>query len=785
MSLNQADEKNIHNTPTKQQSDSRQKYRISNLRRVVFLLLACIMAAFYVPLFSKDDGILRYTLAAGANYGGPGRETLRYAVSDAKAFVHVLNTIGGVKGENCVVLVDPDLSMLRDTIKKIKDEFSEQMKGRSIRTEFIFYYSGHSDEEGLLLGNQKLGYRELRDLVNDIPADVKIAVLDSCSSGAFTRIKGGAMVSPFMSGKTNSMKGFAFMTSSSADEVSQESERIKGSFFTHFLLSGLRGAADMTRDKKVTLNEAYQYAYRETLTRTQKTAGGAQHPNYNIQMSGTGDVVLTEISTGSSTLAFGDTLGGKVFVNSDPSVVAELNKIKGEPLYLSIDPGSYHLVLDKDGMLYETRLKIGKGESVVVQQTSFSPVKREGSVMRGGASASSSDGYTHRIIDVNIFPFPFVKDTKNSYDYLFYVFGSYCDRVNRSAVGLGLSVVREDQSGFALSGIGTITGNVSKGVVISGIFNTTNGDASGVHIAGATNVSMRNSKGVQISGLANIVGGDQSGIQIAGLANVVSGSAAGIQMAGLANVASQNFSGIQISYAANIIREKGAGIQLSLVNIADQYSGLQIGLVDIGGSVSGVQLGLVNISKTFSGVQLGLVNYSEDNDGVPVGLVSIVKNGITAPMVFADETGMMNYALTHGSKRVYNLFVFSHEINSRFNSYQSFGSGLGIGVRWMPGSWILSLDALSQTYYARKEKENYSKNSIRFTFGYDIFRYVNIFGGVSVSQMNQITNRYNDKSVRPFKPMHGYYKTWSDDGDAGWLWPGGYVGIQIVLGRTD
>ena len=59
------------------------------------------------------------------------------------------------------------------------------------RTEVVVYYSGHADEKGLLLGDDRYSYRTLRDRLDQIPADVRIAVLDACSSGAFTRIKSG------------------------------------------------------------------------------------------------------------------------------------------------------------------------------------------------------------------------------------------------------------------------------------------------------------------------------------------------------------------------------------------------------------------------------------------------------------------------------------------------------------------------------------------------------------------------------------------------------------------
>ena len=91
------------------------------------------------------------------------------------------------------------------------------------------------------------------------------------------------------------MRGHAFLTSSSEDEAAQESDRIGASFFTHYLVSGLRGAADVTGEGKVSLNEAYQFAFHETLGRTSETQVGAQHPAYDIELSGTGDVVMTDL----------------------------------------------------------------------------------------------------------------------------------------------------------------------------------------------------------------------------------------------------------------------------------------------------------------------------------------------------------------------------------------------------------------------------------------------------------------------------------------------------------
>jgi hypothetical protein len=81
----------------------------------------------------------------------------------------------------------------------------------------------------------------------------------------------------------------------------QESEELAGAVFTHFLVSGLRGGADVDGDGRVTLSELYTYAYRKTLMRT-GTGVALQHPAMTLDTSGTGEIVLTRPSTASAFL---------------------------------------------------------------------------------------------------------------------------------------------------------------------------------------------------------------------------------------------------------------------------------------------------------------------------------------------------------------------------------------------------------------------------------------------------------------------------------------------------
>ncbi|NVB83086.1 MAG: caspase family protein, partial [Kofleriaceae bacterium] len=244
---------------------------------------------------SKEMALRRYALVIGSNTGGgTARDKLRYAGHDAAAIADVLRQLGGVGKPDLAMLEEPDTRALDDAFdglsKRVRDE---RKKGQ--RVELVVYYSGHADETGILLGGKRYDYARLRQRIRAVPADVHIAIVDSCASGSFTRTKGGVKVAPFLQDSSNQVEGFAFLSSSSEDEDAQESDRIGASFFTYFFVAALRGAADRNRDGKITLTEAYQFSYEQTLGRTQNTSHGPQHPAYDMHLSGTGDVVITDL----------------------------------------------------------------------------------------------------------------------------------------------------------------------------------------------------------------------------------------------------------------------------------------------------------------------------------------------------------------------------------------------------------------------------------------------------------------------------------------------------------
>jgi hypothetical protein len=365
------------------------------MKRIPSTCALCVALAL-VPASAWSAGTLqRYALVVGANFGGADRPQLRYAVSDAERFARVLIELGGVTPANEIVLRQPRLRDLTDALDALTKRVIEARRASGAgggRTEVVVYYSGHADEKGLLLGDDRYSYRTLRDRLDQMPADVRIAVLDACSSGAFTRIKSGRQRPAFLVDESSDMRGHAFLTSSSESEAAQESDRIHASYFTHFLISGFRGAADLSGDGKVTLNEAYQFAFNETLGRTVDTTGGAQHPSYDINLSGTGDVVMTDVRQTTATLVLGEDLEGRFFIRTAAQeLVVELYKPRGRKVELAIEPGMYDVRVERDKESLTTRAEITDGARVTLEPRQFGPAAVAEATRRRGDTEEANE----------------------------------------------------------------------------------------------------------------------------------------------------------------------------------------------------------------------------------------------------------------------------------------------------------------------------------------------------------------------------------------------------------
>jgi hypothetical protein len=192
----------------------------------------------------------RIAVIVGNNAGNADQVPLHFAETDAARFAQVLGELGGVAPGDRFVLQGKSLAALTEIFAQVRRQIVGLRADPANRVVVLFYFSGHSDGEALELGRDRLTFSELRRQLASLGADVRVALIDSCKSGALLAVKGGKPGPGFQIRMTDELAstGEALLTSSAADEVALESREIAGSFFTHHLISGLRGAADASGD---------------------------------------------------------------------------------------------------------------------------------------------------------------------------------------------------------------------------------------------------------------------------------------------------------------------------------------------------------------------------------------------------------------------------------------------------------------------------------------------------------------------------------------------------------
>ena len=359
-------------------------------------------------------------VVVGINRGGPGQSELRFAEDDARHMADLLSSLGRYEPGKVELLIRPSLGEVRRALSDLAIRAAETRR-QGAESQVLFYYSGHARASALNLGDEEFPLPDLRAQLLAMPAAVTIVLLDACQSGAISRIKGAEATADFSYNSINHLNtaGIAVMASSSATELSQESEALRSSYFTHHLIVGLRGAGDSDHDGRITLAEAYRYAYNQTLAATSATAVGSQHATLETGLRGKGEVVLTYPAAASSRIDLPSALTGDVLVRLEPAgtVLAEMHKVQGQAIRLAMPPGHYVAIVRQDGQGQRARrcdLALADGHAEILNLTncpdiepvevaakgmSFSPRQRWSFHAALGASSVRNDRFIGRLTD--------------------------------------------------------------------------------------------------------------------------------------------------------------------------------------------------------------------------------------------------------------------------------------------------------------------------------------------------------------------------------------------------
>jgi len=335
----------------------------------------------------------RFALFVGNNEGGEGTRPLLYARDDARRLHDVFSRLGGVRTEDAMLLLDQGADDVSTALGELERR-SRDARGRGERTALLLYFSGHAKDGALRLGATRLSLEAVKLRLAQGPSDVRVAVFDACRSGAVTRTKGVRRAPTFEveTDATRAAHGLVILTSSASDEDSQESDVIGGSYFTYHLSTGLLGGADQSGDGRVTLSEAYAYAYERTVAATADSAGGPQHPTFSFDLAGNGDLVLTDLLERKEGLRLPPAAPPGTYFIVDPRglVVAEAVKVEAERL-IALPPGTYTLKRRLADHLRIGRVLVQAGQVAVVDEASFKDARFSDDPVKGaGVSGTFS-----------------------------------------------------------------------------------------------------------------------------------------------------------------------------------------------------------------------------------------------------------------------------------------------------------------------------------------------------------------------------------------------------------
>ncbi len=311
----------------------------------------------------------KFALAIGSNVGDPEDTPLQFAHDDAQRFVSVLVELGGVdRGQATVLLEQPAAAVevaLRDLAARV-----QRAVAAGDEVVVYVYVSAHAKAGVLHLANTHLPIERLQQLT-DTAAQLEVVVVDACESGSGVARKGGVPQEAYLVELgPKSPRGEVFIASSGPAEPAQEWVSLRGSLFTHHLLAGLRGDADLEGDGRVTLSEAYAYAYRRTVV---GATSSAQHPSFELALEGAGELVLTEPGRNKSALLFPPSLEGRFVIASQPrpDVVMELDKRAGQPVRLAVPPGRYRVLKRLGRLVGLVDVELPFGGEASVDETSM------------------------------------------------------------------------------------------------------------------------------------------------------------------------------------------------------------------------------------------------------------------------------------------------------------------------------------------------------------------------------------------------------------------------------
>lgn len=188
---------------------------------------------------------------------------LRYTDDDAyRMFAFLKSPEGGALSDDQIrILIDEDA-----TKENITNTMNEVFSKAGPSDLVMLYFSGHGlkgsflpiDFDGY---NNKIYHEEINEILENSPAKYKLCIADACHSGSLFAMKGAVenALNNYYKTLAQAESGTALIMSSKSDETSLESSGLRQGVFSHFLIRGLKGEADVDGNQVVSVQELYNF----------------------------------------------------------------------------------------------------------------------------------------------------------------------------------------------------------------------------------------------------------------------------------------------------------------------------------------------------------------------------------------------------------------------------------------------------------------------------------------------------------------------------------------------
>ncbi|MFO0810466.1 MAG: caspase family protein [Gemmataceae bacterium] len=304
------------------------------------LAVACFLAAALAAADPPAGG--KYALLVGVDKYDPAElRSLQYPGRDVTVLAETLTKVGYQN----VTLMTSDRGQrptARNVIAALDRVLMDRRPGDSVLVAFAGHGVQFRNEEQVFFcpADAKLDDREtlvslsrVYKQLGDCPAGFKLLISDACRNDPSPTRSASRSKSVELESKTRPQRmklpsGVVALFSCAEGQVAFESERLKHGVFFHHVIEGLKGAADLNGDGKVTINELQDYLPTVVGEFVAKEFGNSQQPNFLINQTG----ALPPLATGlPKRAAMTAPAKGKIFVGNESKEPETRGKRPTEP----------------------------------------------------------------------------------------------------------------------------------------------------------------------------------------------------------------------------------------------------------------------------------------------------------------------------------------------------------------------------------------------------------------------------------------------------------------------